>query len=1063
MRRIAGQAARHTGRLLHLLARLAETTLVVSAVAIGLLGWRLSQGPLDLPWLTHRVEEAINADGSVGHVTIGAAALAWEGFRLGVDRPIDIALTDVTFADARGKPVLAVPRGEISLSLHALLIGRMIPRALEIDGAHVSLIRAADGTFVTQPAETESAVDAGPLLAILSELTRPATSDQTAIRRSPLSQLRRVRMRDASIEVVDRQLGVTWRAPRAEIDLLRRPRGGVDGTAVLTLVLGDQRAQVNAAATLPPGKGPIRVRLRTTAISLASVARALPAATILSPLALPVAGEAELDLTDSMTLRAVHASLQAGKGSIHIAEGNLPISSASLVADATPDHVTLRSLRLELPSRPGAPPTVVEARGGGDRAADHLSAALSINFNQVTFDDLPRLWPAGVGAGARAWVTQNITAGTARDGHIEVGLAATPDLSDVTLTRATGSLTGEGLRVSWLAPVPPIEQGAAVLNILDPDTLEIVIRSGHQAPEKGTKSAGNLAIRGGKMRITGIMQPHQLGLLDADIEGSVPDAIALLRDPRLRLLSKHPLPLNDPAGQLTAHVSLSLPLEEAVTMDDIAIHARAHIQGAHLTGIVAGRDLDNGTLDLDASADGMTIKGRAELAGIPAAIDAGFEFRAGGPRQVLQRIGVQGRASSSQLAAAGFDVAPALDGPVGLTATLTEHRDGSGTVAVGVDLTAADLTVAPLGWHKPPGVAARAAARVVLSHDRLAAIDDVTLNGADLSGSAMVSCTDGLPSVIRINRLVLGRTDMHGTVRLPMAGGRAQDSIAATISGTTLDLASHFDDTKPPLTVKPKPKEPSGPHWTLDAHFDRVLTAGNHTVTGVSASMDSNGGLMRRLRLDGRTGPNEPIALEIASAGNQRSFHLTAADGGALLRAVDDIGRIQGGQLVVSGSFDDSKVTHPLSGTLELTDFRVRNAPVMARLLSGMTLYGLLDTMRGPGLGFSRLVMPFELANNTLTIHDARAFSPSLGLTTRGTIDFDLARADLQGTIVPAYFFNSLLGNIPLVGRLFSPEQGGGLFAASYAVHGALRNPDVTVNPLTALTPGFLRGVFGLF
>jgi hypothetical protein len=69
----------------------------------------------------------------------------------------------------------------------------------------------------------------------------------------------------------------------------------------------------------------------------------------------------------------------------------------------------------------------------------------------------------------------------------------------------------------------------------------------------------------------------------------------------------------------------------------------------------------------------------------------------------------------------------------------------------------------------------------------------------------------------------------------------------------------------------------------------------------------------------------------------------------------------------------------------------------------------------------------------------------------------------MQGTIVPAYFFNSLLGKIPLVGRLFSPERGGGVFAASYTLAGPLDNPDVSVNPLTALTPGFLRGLFGIF
>jgi hypothetical protein len=135
----------------------------------------------------------------------------------------------------------------------------------------------------------------------------------------------------------------------------------------------------------------------------------------------------------------------------------------------------------------------------------------------------------------------------------------------------------------------------------------------------------------------------------------------------------------------------------------------------------------------------------------------------------------------------------------------------------------------------------------------------------------------------------------------------------------------------------------------------------------------------------------------------------------------------------------------------------------LGRLLQAMTLYGLVEVMQGPGLGFRRLVAPFRLTDDALDIADARAFSSSLGLTAKGRIDLADRQIDMQGTIVPAYFFNSLLGNIPFVGRLFSPERGGGLFAASYALHGALDNPQVTVNPLTALTPGFLRGLFGNF
>jgi hypothetical protein len=114
-------------------------------------------------------------------------------------------------------------------------------------------------------------------------------------------------------------------------------------------------------------------------------------------------------------------------------------------------------------------------------------------------------------------------------------------------------------------------------------------------------------------------------------------------------------------------------------------------------------------------------------------------------------------------------------------------------------------------------------------------------------------------------------------------------------------------------------------------------------------------------------------------------------------------------------------------------------------------------------MGFSQLVAPFRLSDDVLELDDARAYSPSLGMTAKGKIDLAGDACDVQGTIVPAYFFNSLLGGIPLLGRLFSPERGGGLFAATYALSGSCDDPAVSVNPLAALTPGFLRGLFGIF
>jgi hypothetical protein len=136
-------------------------------------------------------------------------------------------------------------------------------------------------------------------------------------------------------------------------------------------------------------------------------------------------------------------------------------------------------------------------------------------------------------------------------------------------------------------------------------------------------------------------------------------------------------------------------------------------------------------------------------------------------------------------------------------------------------------------------------------------------------------------------------------------------------------------------------------------------------------------------------------------------------------------------------------------------------APGFTKILQSLTIYGVPAAASGPGLAFARLVAPFGIANHVLTLTGARAFSSSIGFTAGGTINLASGETDLSTTIIPAYALNTLPGEIPVVGKLFSAEKGGGLFAVRAHITGQLTSPDVTVNPLSALTPGVLRDVFG--
>jgi len=1035
--------------------------LVVIVAATAVLAWRLSEGPIEIPWIGARIAAAVNQPGKPFRLEIGSSALAWEGFHRGQGSPVDIRLDRISLVDARGVTQIAIPRAEITLSLLGLLAGRIEPEEITVDQPDIVAERSAGGHISLILASARSASAHGPdvdPVAILDELAQPPA---TATSRGPagdLSRLRRLRIDGATLRLIDHQLGVTWQAPRADLDLARAKQGGLQGQMSLVLALSDQRAHVKGSISLPPGGAEVSLQLQLSPVLPAAWANTVSVLAPLAALDMPVGGEVEVSLGPRLAVQQMRLAMQAGAGTAFIADGAVPIEQATLVASGTPERIVLETARVVLPVLPGTSSTTIEMNGTVQRDGGAMEASLALDLDHVPLAALPRIWPLGIAHDLRQWLVQNVTAGTAHDGHFEIALTAKDDLTGLALTHASGSLQGEGLTVYWLRPIPPVVQGQAVLHLIDPDTLEVVMSSGQSMPE--TPGGDSLAVRGLRMWVAGLMHKDQTAQIKTEVSGSLPAAISLLSDPRLSLLSRHPLPLYDPAGQVDANLTVSLPLDARVTMDQIAIGAQAHLTGVHLGHVVASNNLDQGTLDLTANNNGLSVNGTALIADTPAQLQASMNFRSGPPNEVVQRIGLSGRPDTHALAAAGLNPGGLLIGSVPLSVELMERRNGAGTVNVTADLTPATLAVDALGWRKADGRPATATAVLMLDHDRLTGIDPIAVQGDGVDLQANAGFEQGRLVTLRATRLRLDRTTAQAVVNFAPGAG----PISISLSGAVLDLSGRFAPrTGPPAARKPPAASPPGPPWTADAHFDQVLLANQQALADVTVHAVDDGQVIRDLRLNGFTRKQAPVLATIRSDGGRRVLTASAADTGALLRGLDASKSMEGGRLSISATYDDAALGHPLAGTAEIDDFSLRNAPAVGKLLQAVTLYGLVEALKGPGLGFSKLIAPFRWRDGVLTLDDARAFSSSLGLTAKGWLDLDTQRIDMQGTIIPAYVFNSLLGHIPVLGRLFSPERGGGVFAGSYSLQGSIDNPNVAVNPLTALTPGFLRGLFKIF
>ncbi len=188
-------------------------------------------------------------------------------------------------------------------------------------------------------------------------------------------------------------------------------------------------------------------------------------------------------------------------------------------------------------------------------------------------------------------------------------------------------------------------------------------------------------------------------------------------------------------------------------------------------------------------------------------------------------------------------------------------------------------------------------------------------------------------------------------------------------------------------------------------------------------------------------------------------LRLSTSDAGAFLAFIDAYSHMEGGKLRTDIRLADSP-----SGTVDIDNFVLRGEPVMRSFASSPNAEQLAARVKlDPNVvSFSRLHAQLSKTGSRLNVRDGAIASPSIGSTLEGWVDFDRDTVDLSGVFVPAYGVNNLFGRLPVLGALLGGGQQEGLFGVNFRVTGRASDPSLSVNPLSAIAPGFLRKIFGV-
>ncbi|HFB54738.1 MAG TPA: hypothetical protein ENJ46_02350, partial [Hellea balneolensis] len=247
----------------------------------------------------------------------------------------------------------------------------------------------------------------------------------------------------------------------------------------------------------------------------------------------------------------------------------------------------------------------------------------------------------------------------------------------------------------------------------------------------------------------------------------------------------------------------------------------------------------------------------------------------------------------------------------------------------------------------------------------------------------------------------------------------------------------------------------------LKADMEKLALNTDYVLKDAKLVFSHTGKAVKLARLNGQVDKGDFVAeiVEMRETAT-RSVHIDVPNAQTALFTLLGLDYITGGTLNIDGVLPAVGEQGGLVAQLILEDFTLTKAPAFTQILSLASLTGLASTLSGSGLAFTKLDLQFSMQNNQLKIRDGRASGAALGITGEGDIDLGKRIVDFDGVLVPAYGVNSVMGKIPVLGGVIVGKKGEGLFALNYAVKGPFAQTQISVNPLSALTPGFLRRVF---
>lgn len=961
-------------------------------------------------------------------------------------------LQDVSLRDGAGHRVAVFSQVNLDIGLFSLLSGSPRFETLEIVKPALHMTKQDNGRVtlsVTEQHDAHTPQTERSLPQEQEEEAMPASGLMAALKAIAVKTLV---VRDAEWSISSRGEKVTYDVPR--VTMVTHNRGDVFSIQFDARVREADQKTSRLTGSLDIHEAQERLSL-SAALSHFNI-RLLAALHAYGPF---LSG-ADIRLNGTIALDAsFQGELQKANLDLHAKEGRY--SYAALF----PEPVVIDTLRVKAAKAAHSDVLAIEQlkfvnedmalKVNGEMAlgTQGFGADVQAKIDGLRIARIGAYWPPGLSEDAREWVTTNLQAGEVSEAtarlRIAPGALSAGDIPD-DLLRA--DIAVKGATVSFLPGFDAVTQVNGNV-IITASSLDIKADSGDFM--RGTQ------LTAAHLRIPDFAAPGIPMEFSLTLDATAPDVAEMIGPTRLDLASALKLDPEKITGKAKGKVDFALPLYSKEWPQDkpyITYAVAAALDNVSQDGVLGKWDIAGMTGELAVDNTQLTLKTRTDLQGIASELAIMRDF--GGAKATTYTLVAD--IPARQMPLFGFEVPEQIDGILGVDAKVRE-TDAQSVTKAKVNLSNTSVTVSELNYAKMPGVpAVLTITQEAKGQQNIVPEFSYTADDAKVAGSFTQDRKSGDFLSMDMKSIRLGRNDFAMTYRT--AEGRK----IISIRGALLDLSPpSMEEGKPPAP-KAAAKADENPldavlNSRIDVDLEHIKMAPESGFSEVKGVIDCGVARCHHVSLASNTKGGTPFTFVIGQEQGARRLHMASADAGGVIQALDISEHVVGGSLDFKGEFDDSTPASVLKGRLLITEFQVVKGPILAKLLSLASLTGFLDVLAGKGIAFSKLAANTSYSGTTLRIHDAKAFGSAIGITVKGRVRPFQSTMDISGTVVPAYAANSVIGKIPLLGTLLTGGDGGGFIAANYSMKGGSDDPDVMVNPLSLLTPGFLRNLFDVF